>query len=75
MTSSNCYLLLVASSCLVFVHGGLVESQDSVGDQYDVYEETTDLRFLYQCVDQHNAYRDRNGLPGLHYNREVSLMW
>lgn len=36
------------------------------------YEETTDIRFLYQCVDQHNEYRRSNGSSLLLvFNRDV----
>ncbi|KAI1297864.1 hypothetical protein HDE_04424 [Halotydeus destructor] len=39
----------------------------------DIYEETTDLRFLYQCIDQHNEYRRSKNLPLLEYNRQLEI--
>lgn len=40
--------------------------------QESPFEETTDIRFLYQCVDQHNEYRRNNGSSiQFTFNRDV----
>lgn len=69
------------TAVVLFLSFLLVSSAFSVNewmtenDETDSIEETTDLRFLYQCVDQHNEYRRKFGNEDLvNFNRQITDM-
>jgi len=58
-------LLLALTACHAFQGGPPVELSPT--------EETTDLLFLFQCIDQHNEYRRRNNSEiMLNFNRDLT---
>lgn len=69
----NLKLLFVA----FFAVGNSVGGEKVSSPSFEVrgespFEETTDIRFLYQCVDQHNEYRRANASSLLFvFNRDV----
>lgn len=48
----------MAAILLLIVIVQLARAQ-SMTDDEDVYEDLTDIRFLYQCVDQHNLLKSQ----------------
>lgn len=63
-----CLLLrtILISSCLI-------ASKSSFSNALEIGE-TTDILFLYECLDQHNYYRAKYGVPNLEYDRTVSVV-
>lgn len=63
-------IFLPVNNC--YNHDRLSSSPTFQIHQESPFEETTDIRFLYQCVDQHNEYRRTNeSSPLFVFNRDV----
>ena len=64
-------LLLFSILCLLCKTCESVSTEEPQGPPQT--EETTDLLFLYQCIDQSNNYRRRNGNENMvNFNRELT---